>query len=150
MSSQVADMPSHINKECHFVIHTAAAAAGAAGAIPLPIADALPIGTAQIGMIIGLGKVFDITVSRALAEEIAGIGLAVMGGRFIASNLAKLVPGLGSVVGAATALAITEAMGWIVADDFYRISVGRKPEKLFKAADAIKSCFSKISKGARR
>lgn len=55
------------------VIHSATASA-AAGAIPIPMSDAIPITAAQIGMIIALGKEFDITLSDAAAKSILGLG----------------------------------------------------------------------------
>jgi uncharacterized protein (DUF697 family) len=142
-------MPEDLVGKCHVVIHSAATAAGAAGAIPLPFADALPIGAVQIAMIMSLGKVFDLTIGRSMAESIAGVGLATTTGRFVVSNLLKAVPGLGSVVGAATAVAITEALGWMLADDFYRISVGEKPEKIVKAAGDVYNHLIKIKKAKK-
>jgi len=134
-------------EKCHLIIHTATVAAGAIGAIPIPCADAIPICGFQITMIISLGKVFDLTIGRSVAESIASVTFAATAGRFIVSNLLKLIPGIGSIVGAATAVGITEAMGWLVAGDFHRISVGEKPEKIGKAACDIQSCYNKVSKG---
>lgn len=148
MKNKKTDMPYDSEIDCHAVIHSAAVATGALGAIPIPVADALPISAVQIAMIISLGKVFGLPVSRAVAEQIAGVGLAVTGGRFIASNIIKAIPLAGQIagpiVGAATAVSITEALGWLAADDFYRISVGEKPEKIGKAAKDLAGFFSKI------
>ncbi|KYZ75208.1 hypothetical protein AXX12_13655 [Anaerosporomusa subterranea] len=147
MAKHRTTMPEDLVGKCHVVIHTAATAAGAAGAIPLPFADALPIGATQIAMIISLGEVFDLTIGRSMAESIAGLGLATTTGRFVVSNLLKVVnPPFGSVVAAATALAITESLGWMLADDFYRISVGEKPEKIAKAMGDAYNHFNKIKK----
>lgn len=38
--------------KCNMVIHTAAGVSGAAGGIPIPVADALPITAAQITMVL--------------------------------------------------------------------------------------------------
>ena len=141
-------MPNNQLKKCHAIIHSVSLAAGTFGAVPIPIADTIPISTTQVGMIILLGKVFDLTISRAIAEAIAGVSLAAAGGRFIASNILKAIPIVNvtvtPIVGASTAVTITETMGWIVADDFYRISVGENPEKIGKAAGDIYSCYKKI------
>lgn len=140
-------MPQDEFIKCNLLIHSASAASAAFGAIPIPIADAIPIGALQVTMIISLGKVFDLTIGRSVAEAIAGVALATNAGRFIASNVVKAIPVInfivGPIVGGTTAAAITEAMGWVVADDFYRISVGERPEKIAKAVGDIYSCYKK-------
>jgi uncharacterized protein (DUF697 family) len=129
-------IPKEYLVKCHAVIHSAALAAGAFGAIPIPIADAIPISAAQITMILSLGKVYDLAVDKHTAEALIGVGLAVKGGRFIVSNIFKAIPGInltvGAVIGASTAVAITQALGWLVADNFYRISIGEKPDTAFE------------------
>ncbi|MDR0906066.1 MAG: GTP-binding protein [Oscillospiraceae bacterium] len=140
------NMPPDKLKKCRAIIHTAAMAAGAAGAIPIPVVDALPIGAAQLTMIVGLGKVFDLTINRGVAKSIAGIGTATVVGRTVASSLSKLVPIIGPVFSAATAIAITEGLGWLVADDFYRMSIGKEPEDIIDAADSITGLHDRIKR----
>ena len=140
-------------KKCHGIIHTATVAAGAAGAIPIPLSDAIPIGGAQVAMIVGLGKVFDRTISQAVAQSIAGVGLASFVGRTIFTSAAKLIPVAGSIVGGATAAAITEGLGWVIADDFFRIYNNQKPENIQDLDKAIglydKYAKKKINTGKR-
>ncbi|MCL1988885.1 MAG: DUF697 domain-containing protein [Firmicutes bacterium] len=114
--------------KCHGAIQTACVAAGAAGLIPLPFADAVPIVAAQSAMIIALGAIFNIHITKSVAKSVIMAGIATQGGRHIASNLLKFIPGLGSVAGAATAVGVTQLLGWTTADDFYRISVGKDPK----------------------
>lgn len=140
MSGTKTKMSKEQQAKCHGVIHSASALAGTAGAIPIPIADAVPITAAQITMIISLGKIFDMTIEKGVAKSIIAVGLAVGAGRHVATSVLKVFPGIGSVAGAATAVAITEALGWSVADDFYRISIGEKPRNITGAVnDLIKS-----------
>jgi len=138
MAKSKTNMPSKLKNKCHVAIHTASAAAVAAGAIPIPVADTIPICAAQVTMIVALGKIFDITVSQSVAKAIIGIGAAQMAGRALVSGL-KAIPGVGTVLGAticaATAGTFTETLGWIVADDFYRMSIGEQPENI---AEAVK------------
>lgn len=47
----------------------------------------------------------------------------------------------GAVVGATTAATLTEALGWIVADDFYRMSNGEEPENIVETAKDLKQVF---------
>ena len=36
---------------------------------------------------------------------------------------------------------ITEALGWIVADDFYRMSQGEEPENIVETAGELRQVF---------
>ncbi len=152
MAKSKVNMPSELKKKCKVAIHSAATAAGAGGAIPIPISDTIPITAAQIGMIIAIGKVFDITLTQAAAKSIMGITLAQGAGRAIVSNVLKAIPGagtvLGAVIGAATAVVLTETLGWIVADDFYRMYKGEEPHDIAENAANLKTLFegARISK----
>ncbi|MCM1237212.1 MAG: DUF697 domain-containing protein, partial [Ruminococcus flavefaciens] len=134
MGKSKVHMPKELEKKCHIAIHSATTAAAAAGAIPIPMSDAIPITAAQIGMIVALGKVFDITLSQAAAKSIASVTVTQQVGRTVAAGLLKAIPGVGTVVGgvigASTAAALTEALGWLVADDFYRMANGKEPENI--------------------
>ncbi len=153
MNRSKVHMPKELEKKCHAAIHSATAAAAAAGAIPIPLSDAVPITAAQIGMIVALGKIFGITLNDAAAKSLASVGLTQQAGRAVASNLIKMIPGVGTVVGgaigASTAAVLTEVLGWIIADDFYRISQGEEPENIIENADQLKNAFDglKMTKG---
>ena len=146
MRKSKAHMPKEIEKKCHAAIHTAAAGAAAAGAIPLPLSDAVPITASQIAMIVALGKVFGITLSQAAAKSVASVAITQQTGRAVFANILKAIPGagvvVGSVVGATTAATLTEALGWIVADDFFRMANGENPENILETAGALKRMFS--------
>lgn len=152
MSKSKVHMPKELEKKCHKAIHSATAAAATAGAIPIPMSDAIPITAAQIGMVIALGKIFDFTLTQSAAKSIVGVGLTQQAGRAIASNILKAIPGVGTitggVVGASTAAALTEALGWVIADDFYRMSQGKDPENIMENANELKGVFEncRISK----
>ena len=65
-------------------------------------------------------------------------------GHAILANILKCIPGggvAGAVVGATTAATLTEALGWIVADDFYRMSNGEEPENIVETAKDLKQVF---------
>ncbi len=53
-------LPKDLYNKCNVIIHGASVACGAVGAglAQLPCADAVPITTAQVGMIVALGQVF--------------------------------------------------------------------------------------------
>ena len=70
MAKTKVTMPDDLKSKCAAVIHTATTAAAAAGVIPIPMADTIPITAAQITMIIGLGHIFDISLSETAAKSI--------------------------------------------------------------------------------
>lgn len=144
MGRSKVHMPKEIKTKCHAAIHSATVAAGAAGAIPIPMSDAVPITAAQITMVIALGKIFGMSLSRAAAKSITGVAVTQQAGRTIFTNILKAIPGanatIGSVVGASTAATMTEALGWLVADDFFRMSNGQEPEDIVDAAADLKRC----------
>ena len=145
MKKSKVRMPRKLERKCRVAIHSATTAAAAAGAIPIPMSDAVPITAAQIGMIVALGKAFDITLSQAAAKSIASVTLTQQAGRAVASGILKMIPGVGTIagaiVGASTAAALTEALGWIVADDFYRMSKGEEPENIIETAGDLSGVF---------
>lgn len=100
--------------KCNGVIHTAAVAAGGAGFIPIPVADAVPISAAQVAMVVGLGKIFEQTITDSAAKGLIGAAASTLVGR----SLVKLIPVVGWAASAAVAAGVTEAIGWTIAVDF--------------------------------
>lgn len=101
-------------------VHIAAAASATAGASPIPGSDAPIITAIQTKMIHSINGYFEVDMESSMATSavmsILGVTAVAQVGKAIASNLLKLIPVAGSVVGgavsAATALAITEAVGF--------------------------------------
>ena len=145
MAKPKTTMPDELKSKCAAVIHTATTAAAAAGVIPIPMADTIPITAAQVTMIIGLGRVFDISLSETAAKSILGGTMASQTGRAIFSGIIKGIPGVGTVVGgvisAGTSIALTEPLGWIVADDFYKKSLDPNAESILDTADTVINGF---------
>lgn len=91
----------------------------ATGAVPLPFADAPLLIGQQVAMMMAINKVFGFDVKRDALQSLAvaaiGVGGATVIGKTVASNLMKLIPGVGSVAGGAvsagTAGVITLALG---------------------------------------
>ena len=106
--------------KCQYIIHSAATAAGAIGISPIPGSDIVPITAVQASMLIGLAKVFGISLTEAAAQQTAKAFVVGNLGKMIASSLSKLTPGLGSAVCATVAVALTEALGWETAEEFAR------------------------------
>jgi uncharacterized protein (DUF697 family) len=105
----------------HGIVATAAVAAGAAGASPIPFSDAAILVPIQIGMLAGISATFGLELSKAflttLVSAAAGATGATFAGRALVANILKFVPGAGSVAGgvisATTAIALTTTLGEI-------------------------------------
>ena len=133
-------------KKAHSIVLGAAAGAAAIGAVPIPFSDAALLVPEQIAMMAGITAVSGISVDKATLTAILsatiGTGGATLLGKTVVTNLLKLIPGAGSVVGgaisAATAAALTTALGeayivimtmvakGIVSPDFIKTQEGMK------------------------
>lgn len=109
---------------CNGIIHTASlAAAGVGGSLAqLPTSDTLVITPIQITMIISLGGVFGIALDESVAKAELASATAGMVGRSLTQWLIGWLPGVGNIINATTAAALTETIGWTVAKDFERRS----------------------------
>ncbi|GAA8327946.1 hypothetical protein QAP07_04385 [Helicobacter pylori] len=103
-------------EECKTIIHVASGAAGAAGLIPIPFSDTFAIVPIQAGMIYKMNDAFGIDLDKSVgASLIAGL-LSVTAvaqvGRTLVNGFLKFIPIVGSVAGGATAVVITEGIGF--------------------------------------
>ena len=146
MNKSKVNMPKELKRKCNIIIHSATGASAVAGLIPIPMSDAIPITAAQIGMIIKIGDLFDISLSEAAAKSIAGVALTQQAGRSVASGLLKMIPGVGTLIGGiiSGSTALTEFLGWVVADDFFRMSQGEDPENIVEVASELKGSFQDV------
>ena len=64
--------------------------------------------------------------SEAAAEAVLASAAASMIGRGISQILVGWIPGLGNAINASTAAGLTEAIGWILANDFDEQSSGKR------------------------
>lgn len=115
-------------KKCHAIIHAASVAAGGAGAAgaQLPVADNTVIVPAQITMIIALGKVFDLDITKSVASGIIKSAAASFIGRTASQVLVGWIPGVGNAINSATAAGITETIGWMTVKEFSEKSYNYK------------------------
>lgn len=98
---------------------TAVAATAATGAVPIPFADAPLLVAEQVSMMVAINAIFKIDVKKdalkSLVMAALGVGGATVLGKTVATNLIKMIPVAGSVVGGAvsagTAGVITLALG---------------------------------------
>ena len=101
-------------KYARAVVTASAAAAGAVGAAPIPVSDAIILMPVQVGMLGGITAVFGIDMSvqttTRLVVGLVGEGGVTQVGRQMAAGLLKVIPGV-SVVNAGVASALTAALG---------------------------------------
>jgi uncharacterized protein (DUF697 family)/GTP-binding protein EngB required for normal cell division len=91
--------------------------ATAIGASPIPISDAIALTALQVAMASDIFAVFGLTTSVSnIIRNVIGGRIISMLGKTIAGNLLKLIPGIGTIAGAAinasVALFITHALGY--------------------------------------
>lgn len=106
--------------KCHAIIHSAGAASGLVGLglAQLPLSDSAVITPIQIGMTIALGKVFGVSLTESAAEAPLVSAAAATVGRAASQVLVGWVPGIGNIISCGTALAITEGIGWLLAEQY--------------------------------
>ncbi len=100
------------------IIHGAAIAAGAAasGMAQIPGSDNLVITPIQAAMITAIGKYHDKDLDKSATLAILSGVSAGVAGRAISQWAVGWIPGWGNAINAATAVAITEAIGWAAND----------------------------------
>lgn len=110
---------------CNTIIHAASVAAGAVGGglAQIPTSDNLIITPIQLTMTVSLGKVFGINLDQSAAKAAIASATAAVVGRTAAQVIVGWIPGMGNVINAATAVTITEAVGWILAKEFEKQSL---------------------------
>ncbi len=96
-------------------IAAAATSAAAAAASPIPFSDAALLVPIQLGMMARIAQIYKIKFERAVLLAIASTAAATQVGRATFTNLIKMVPGAGTLVGGAigagVASTFTYAMG---------------------------------------
>ncbi|MGN1340871.1 MAG: hypothetical protein ACI4WS_11310 [Oscillospiraceae bacterium] len=107
---------------CNAAIHTASAAAAAIGAglAQIPFSDNAIITPIQLTMAVSLAKVFGLELSDAAAKAALASASAAVVGRAATQVVAGWIPIAGNIINAVTAAGLTEAIGWIMANEFER------------------------------
>ena len=116
----MGDMTSEQWAKCHAIIHTASVSAGAIGAglAQIPCSDNAIITPIQLAMAISLGHVFNVEMTESSAKAAVASASANLVGRAATQVLFGWIPIAGNIINAGTAAALTEAMGWMLAEDF--------------------------------
>ncbi len=102
--------------ESKTIIHIASGAAGGVGLIPIPFSDAIAIAPIQAGMIYKMNDAFGMelenSVATSLITGLLGVTAIAQVGRTLVNGFLKSIPVVGSVAGSATAVIITEGIGF--------------------------------------
>jgi len=104
--------------KCHGIIHSFSTGSGAVGAglAQIPVSDSFIITPMQIMMIVALGDVFGVKLSKSAAAAMAASTASLFGKS--ASKVIAHIPVIGNVANGVTAVSITELLGWKVVEEF--------------------------------
>ncbi|GAA7471716.1 hypothetical protein MMM100_09220 [Helicobacter pylori] len=131
--------------ECKTIIHVASGAAGTAGLIPIPFSDALAIAPIQAGMIYKMNDAFGMdleeSVATSLITGLLGVTAVAQVGRTLVNGFLKFIPVVGSVAGSATAVIITEGIGFAYLKVLEKCFNDETGEVKLPAVDVMKSLF---------
>ncbi|PUD33405.1 DUF697 domain-containing protein [Helicobacter pylori] len=131
--------------ESKTIIHVASGAAGAAGLIPIPFSDALAIAPIQAGMIYKMNDAFGMdleeSVAASLITGLLGVTAVAQVGRTLVNGFLKFIPVVGSVAGSATAVIITEGIGFAYLKVLEKCFNDETGEVELPAVDVITSLF---------
>lgn len=102
------------SQKIHAIIHSASAAcAGIGGGLAqLPGSDSLAIVPLQTAMILSIATQHGVDLTEAAAADLVLTFAATQGGRLLSQVLVGWMPGVGNLINASTAAALTEAIGW--------------------------------------
>lgn len=105
---------------CHTIIHSASVSAGAVGAglAQVPCADSAIIVPIQTVMAVAIARVFGIKVTKSAARSSVVSLAASQIGRAASQVAFGWIPAAGNAINAGTAISITEAIGWLLAEDY--------------------------------
>jgi uncharacterized protein (DUF697 family) len=108
------------NQKIHGIIHIASLACGAVGLglAQVPGSDSVAIVPLQGAMIVAIASEHGITVGKTVAADLVLTFAATVAGRTISQVVVGWIPGIGNVVNALTAAALTEAVGWAASEYF--------------------------------
>ena len=119
-------------KKIHTIIHTATLTAGGIGAglAQIPGSDMPVLMALQTAMIVAIGHEHSYSITKANAKSILLTLPAGYGGRALSQYLVGWLPGIGNVINASTAMAITEAIGWTADAYFAKDEIDNQPASI--------------------
>ena len=124
------------------------------GFTPIPFADAPIIASSQVVMIAKITSIFGVSMNKALVTSIVssvtGVSGAVYTGRALVSNLLKLIPGAGTVVGGiisgSTAALITTALAYAYINLMILVATSEYKNTTMKQSEIIEFMQKELKK----
>ena len=115
------------------------------GFTPIPFADAPLLASSQVAMIAKITSIFGVSVNRGMITSVvssaAGVSGAVYTGRALVSNLLKLVPGAGTIVGGlisgSTAALITTALAYAYINVMIKVATSEYQNKQMDQSEVM-------------
>lgn len=93
------------------IIVGASGAAATAAAVPIPVADAIALAPIQLGMMGKIATIYELELKTMMsAGALAQLGVQ-FAGQALARSVIKVIPGIGNVISAGVAAALTAATG---------------------------------------
>lgn len=134
-----------LNEKAENAVAVVVATTATTGAIPIPFADAPLLIAQQVALMATICGIYGIDIDKdglkMLATTAIGAGGAAIVGKTLATNLLKLIPGAGSVVGGAvsagTAGVVTLAMGKAFIEVCKLVKLGRLSEYDITSAKGV-------------
>lgn len=107
----------------HILLYTAGA--GATGAIPIPLSDAVVLTSLQVKMVSDICKIYNLENILGSTQKIVSGVLISQIGKIVGRSLIKFIPVIGTIVGgiinASVASSITYALGMTISEKLYGI-----------------------------
>lgn len=146
-----------LNESAMTAIGVATAAATATGAVPIPFADAPLLVTEQVALMATICGIYGLKTKKEtltmLVSAVIGAGSSTIVGKTLFTNLCKLIPFAGGVVGGAlsagTAGVVTYAVGCSFNNICQMIKIGKLSEDDLssdKVKDLMTEEFKKFAK----
>ncbi|MBO5434441.1 hypothetical protein J6A31_01290 [bacterium] len=124
MNSLGIDIPYDKRIKCHYVIHGAVSAVSGTRLVAVPFAGKYSVEAIQVGMIVSLAKIFDVSMNLDLAQEYLAVTANKKKWEVIIKEALSTLP-IGKVTNATIDAILTERMGWQVAQYFYDKSLNK-------------------------
>ncbi len=127
---------TELNEKAENAVAVVVASTAVTGFVPIPFADAPLLIAQQVGLMASICAIYKIDIEKdglkMLATAAIGAGGAAVVGKTLATNLLKMIPGIGTaaggVVSGGTAGVVTLAMGKAFIEVCKMVKVGKLSE----------------------
>ena len=144
-------------KRARAAVTAATGAAALTGASPIPFSDAAILVPTQVSMLAGITAIFGLPIEKAALTSIVSATIGTAGatvlGKTVVSNLIKMIPGAGTIVGAVisgtTAATLTGALGEAYIAVLTRVASGNMSFAELTSSEGMKELRREFEKQLR-